>query len=372
MDDETGLELKTSSQEKDENNLSQDSKILLYKNFRSRKNILDFVNYIFESIMSKELGEINYNEDEYLNCGATFKDTEKNIDPELYVITKGEDGKEDVIKKQTNRTIIRPEENEAKELGNKSVEKRIKELGNKSKEIKTTERRELKITNETVTKIGTIENQQSENAYTSDVQEETEEQEEVDKSTLQARFIASKIKELVNDGYKYRDITILLKSPSVDSPSYEKELIRNGIPVFADIGENYLQAIEIDTILSLLKIIDNPLQDIPLVTVMRSMIGGFTDNDLIAIRLCKRKGAFYYALEKCAQIEDFENEGNLLNENQKTNISKSDEKELSLSNNSIKNDSSENKENSEDTKTSINQKKNALQMKCKRFFGNDC
>ena len=368
MDDETGLELKTSSQEKDENNLSQDSKILLYKNFRSRKNILDFVNYIFESIMSKELGEINYNEDEYLNCGATFKDTEKNIDPELYVITKGEDGKEDVIKKQTNRTVIRPEENEAKELGNKSVEKRIKELGNKSKEIKTTERRELKITNETVTKIGTIENQQSENAYTSDVQEETEEQEEVDKSTLQARFIASKIKELVNDGYKYRDITILLKSPSVDSPSYEKELIRNGIPVFADIGENYLQAIEIDTILSLLKIIDNPLQDIPLVTVMRSMIGGFTDNDLIAIRLCKRKGAFYYALEKCAQIEDFENEGNLLNENQKTNISKNDEKELSLSNNSIKNDSSENKEKSEDTKTSINQEKNALQMKCKRFL----
>ena len=64
----------------------KNSKVLLYKNFRSRKNILDFVNVIFSNIMSKELGEIDYTEEEYLNCGKEFNDAEKNIDPELYVI----------------------------------------------------------------------------------------------------------------------------------------------------------------------------------------------------------------------------------------------------------------------------------------------
>ena len=57
------------------------------------------------------------------------------------------------------------------------------------------------------------------------------------------------------------------------------------MPVFSDSSAEYLESIEIQTIMSLLKIIDNPLQEIPLVAVMRSMIGGFTDNDLVEIRL---------------------------------------------------------------------------------------
>lgn len=225
----------------DDNEIVKNSKVLLYKNFRSRKNILDFVNVIFSNIMSKELGEIDYTEEEYLNCGKEFNDAEKNIDPELYVIQDCENDSESSCDEQTN-----------------------------DDELET----------------------------------ETEEQEKIEKNTLQARFIAKKIRELIKEGYKYRDIAILLKSPSIDSPNYEKELIKNGIPVYADVGENYLQTIEIDTILSLLKIIDNPLQDIPLVTVMRSMIGGFTDNDLIEIRLNKRKGPFYYSLVEAANKEN--------------------------------------------------------------------
>lgn len=55
--------------------------------------------------------------------------------------------------------------------------------------------------------------------------------------------------------------------------------------VFSDTSQEYLDSIEIQTIISLLKIIDNPMQDIPLVTVLRSNIGKFTDNDLVTIRL---------------------------------------------------------------------------------------
>ena len=71
-----------------------------------------------------------------------------------------------------------------------------------------------------------------------------------------------------------------------------------GIPVYSDSSGEYLQSIEIETIMSLLRIINNPMQDIPLVTVMRSPIGNFTDNELIEIRLNDRNSNFYEALIK--------------------------------------------------------------------------
>ena len=70
-----------------------------------------------------------------------------------------------------------------------------------------------------------------------------------------------------------------------------------GIPVYSDSSGEYLQSIEIETIMSLLRIINNPMQDIPLVTVMRSPIGNFTDNELIEIRLNDRNSNFYEALK---------------------------------------------------------------------------
>ena len=68
--------------------------------------------------------------------------------------------------------------------------------------------------------------------------------------------------------------------------------------MFSDVTTEYLNTIEIDTIMSVLKIIDNPLQDIPLVTVLRSMIGGFTDNELIEIRLVNKSVEFLKLLKR--------------------------------------------------------------------------
>lgn len=79
----------------------------------------------------------------------------------------------------------------------------------------------------------------------------------------------------------YKDIVILLRTTSNVSNVYEQELIKNDIPVFSDSSGEYLDSIEIETIMSLLKIIDNPMQDIPLVCVLRSCIGNFTDDELI-------------------------------------------------------------------------------------------
>ena len=84
----------------------------------------------------------------------------------------------------------------------------------------------------------------------------------------------------------------------LDDRSPSEELSEIGYPVFSDIGTNYFESIEIQTIMSLLKIIDNPLQEIPLVAVMRSMIGGFTDNELVEIRLSDKYDNFYNTILK--------------------------------------------------------------------------
>ena len=70
------------------------------------------------------------------------------------------------------------------------------------------------------------------------------------------------------------------------------------MPVYSETSTEYLNSVEIQIIMSCLKIIDNPMQDIPLVTVMRSMIGGFTDNDLIEIRLADKYENFYESVVK--------------------------------------------------------------------------
>ena len=148
---------------------------------------------------------------------------------------------------------------------------------------------------------------------TKDVQEDEEDNvktERIENSILEARYVAKKINELVNsnyyvldkkEGYRkvtYKDIVVLLRSTTELSPIYEKEISDLGMSVYSETSTEYLNSVEIQLIMSCLKIIDNPMQDIPLVTVMRSMIGGFTDNDLIEIRLADKYENFYESIVK--------------------------------------------------------------------------
>ena len=220
----------------------EDRKIQLFKNFRSRSNILDFTNLVFEDIMSRELGNIEYNQDEYLNLGANFE----------------------TIQNQDYKTELE-----------------ILDLSEENDDI-----------------------------WKADEEETEEEQEKVEDVVLEARFVARKIKELIDDKYQiidkktgrrdiqYKDIAILLRTSSGVANVYEKEISELEIPVYSDSSSQYLQSVEIETIMSLLRIINNPMQDIPLVTVMRSPIGNFTDNELIEIRMADRNSSFYEALLK--------------------------------------------------------------------------
>ena len=262
-----------------EKELKADTKILLYKNFRSRENVVDFVNTVFQSIMSKELGEIDYTENEYLNFAASFEEPKIDCKTEIYVI---ETENEELEEEDTSKKI------KDEESSKNSIEAFSKM--NEVQENMIAENTKEMIEKDTKDKI--------------DENNENDDQIAVGKAVLEARLIAEKIKELKQEGIEYKDIAILLRSPSVTAPVYEKELTEEGIPIFTDTAEDYLSSIEIDTIMSLLKIIDNPLQDIPLVTVMRSVIGGFSDNELIEIRLHKNAGAYYYAVKSV--LEDKE------------------------------------------------------------------
>ncbi len=136
---------------------------------------------------------------------------------------------------------------------------------------------------------------------------------------LEAKFVANKIKKLIDNklqiwdrkknkyrDIQYKDIVILLRSTSNIAPIYEQEITRLSMPVFSDSSQEYLDSVEIQTIMSLLRIIDNPIQDIPLVTVLRSNIAKFTDDELVQIRLVDKYDNFYTCMQKAKMNVDTE------------------------------------------------------------------
>lgn len=138
--------------------------------------------------------------------------------------------------------------------------------------------------------------------------EEEEQQEDVTTAQLEARWIAKKIKQLLAEPFfvydrrlkgerrlMYRDIVILCRSMSSASAMLE-EFRKQNVPVYAELSSGYFSATEVSIMLSLLKVIDNPYQDIPLAAVLRSPVVGLSENDLARIRLAKKDGAFYEAL----------------------------------------------------------------------------
>ena len=103
---------------------------------------------------------------------------------------------------------------------------------------------------------------------------------------------------------KYHNDKCIFKDISFSIEENEKELINNGIPVFSDSSNDYLDTIEIQTIINVLKILDNPTDDIALVSVLRSEIGGFNDNEILEIRFFDREKEF----AKLREIEEASHE----------------------------------------------------------------
>ncbi|WIV10640.1 helicase-exonuclease AddAB subunit AddA [Proteiniborus sp. MB09-C3] len=222
---------KYNSYVKDESGLNK--RIDLSKNFRSRKEILDGVNYIFENIMSEKLGEVEYNEAAFLYEGAEYEKHIDNDTPiEIDIIEKTTDGIEDL-------------DEDLEEMASIEVEARI--VANRIKEL-------------------------------------------ICKTTYDAK--KKKFRKI-----EYKDMVILLRTMKNWASVFNEVFKNENIPVYTDDNTGYLDALEIKIFLNFLSIIDNKRQDISLLSVMRSPIGGFTTEELISIRISNKGTSYYSAIE---------------------------------------------------------------------------
>ena len=132
-----------------------------------------------------------------------------------------------------------------------------------------------------------------------------------DKTAREAAFVAGQIRSLMAQGIRvgdrpldYGDIAILLRSANNVGPVYRRELQRLGIPVGFSQGGGFFRSAEVSAVMSLLAVLDNPHQDIPLIAVLRSPALGFEPDTLSAIRAADRKGDFYGAFCAWSRTEE--------------------------------------------------------------------
>lgn len=209
-------------------------KIELHQNFRSRAQVLEGINDIFYQIMTENLGNIQYDEEAALNPGAIFEEhTQTAGIPELLLLDTSEAALNEMSEEAADYT--------AKELEAKMIASRIREL--------TDPEHGLMIWDKKLNGTG---------------------------------------------GYRlaqYRDIAILLRSTMGWAENLLTVLMNEGIQAYAESRMGYFNTIEVETILSMLAVIDNPMQDIPLAAVLKSPIAGLDDVELAKMTAAFKRSA---------------------------------------------------------------------------------
>ena len=204
----------------------QPRRMVLSRNFRSRREVLDVTNFVFGAILSEEMGEMDYTDQEKLYFGAEYyAPVERDVEFHLVSV------------------------------------------------------------------------------------EDTDE-ERFDRVEAEARFVARRIRALLNEGFPVQgengqlrpvtpeDIVILMRSPSSRLSAFCAALERENIPCDGGESEDFFAAMEVAVLLSLLEVVDNPRQDVPLIAVLRSPLVGMTPDRLAQIRALQPDGDYYEALCK--------------------------------------------------------------------------
>ena len=207
----------------------EERKILLSKNFRSRREILDTANFVFENILSEEMGDMEYGDDEALHFGAEYYPERQDCETEFHLICA-----------------------QRKSAENDHPVKRVK---------------------------------------------------------AEARFVAKRIRTLLDEGYpvterdgsfrpcRPEDVVILMRSPGSRSAAFAEALAEQEIPCSFEESGEFFHTMEISVTLALLEILDNPRQDVPLISVLRSPVFGFSADRLAEIRGKTPGGDFYDAVK---------------------------------------------------------------------------
>lgn len=196
---------------------STNQRIDLHNNFRSRREVIDFANDIFEKIMRADLGNVEYDDAAALRCGAQYSPNE-GMEPEILLVDENDELLTELNIEEKSHKL------EARVIAAK-INKMMKE--NKVQDKETNELRPI----------------------------------------------------------RYSDIVILLRGTKSHGMDYVSVLEENGIPAYVESQTGYFSSYEIQTILNMLSILDNPYQDIPMTAVLKSPIVGLDDEELAEIRI---------------------------------------------------------------------------------------
>ena len=239
-------------------------KIFLRKNFRSDEGVLSAVNTLFFKIMKKDFGGIEYDLENSLFLGKIR--TEEVKQEESSGENQGEEDKAKSVEEHKEKSegetpITGKQRRDQTELLLLELEKTASkgeegDVGEDSKE----------------------ESNSSSNSSSG---------KSLSKLELECKMIAAKVRELLEKGYAYKDMVILLRSPHGVSREMVDIFGKEGIPAYAELKTGYYSAVEVETVLSFLAIIDNPRQDIPMAAVLRSPLFSFSDEELGEIVLAK-------------------------------------------------------------------------------------
>ena len=233
---------------------STTQRIDLHKNFRSREEVLTCTNDIFYKIMARSLGNVEYDAEAALYPGASY--------PAMPV-----------------------QENPVGEKAAEDEKVSGKQINGFTPEILLADSND----------------------------ELLEDTELSDKKTLEAKIVAEEIRHLMKTqpvtdkatgelrAARYSDIVILLRSLSGWADSLVEVLNGNGIPAHTVSSTGYFSTVEVQTVLSMLRLLDNPRQDIPMAAVLRSPMAGLTDEELAVLRLEDGSVPFHEAVLELAE-----------------------------------------------------------------------
>ncbi|MBR6689359.1 MAG: UvrD-helicase domain-containing protein [Clostridia bacterium] len=233
----------------------KEAKILLAQNFRSRKEVIDSTNEVFGKLMSETFGGASYGKKEELVLGAA------------YPLDEGYKAELHIVEKDTEEEVYEHSESDEGETEAEDV----------------------------ITDLSSLE--------------------------LEAGAIVNRIRELMTNNFQvydlkkkeyrkceYKDIVILMSKVDKTASIVQNVLTKAGIPTYTDAKTGFYKSDEISLIISFLKILNNIEDDIPLASVLYSIIGRFTLDELVKIRKGNTKYSLYESLNKYLEQDNKEQE----------------------------------------------------------------
>lgn len=232
-----------SAKEYDDVGEKEPAVIRLNDNFRSSSDVVEFVNFTFSLIMSEKVGEIDYSDNQSLKASAEYPDSDRATE----IIIINEEEPEEEYEEETVSEENDDENQDEEKIDVKAVKSEASAVAMKIKEMLSSEEAMVR----------------------------------VDKDTLRR--------------CQPKDFCILTRTRGAGL-IFAEELEKHGVRVANEDVTGYLKSDEMSVLINLLKIIDNPLLDIPMASVMMSAMFMISPDEMAKIRLCKKKAPLYSAV----------------------------------------------------------------------------